>query len=124
MVQEVRWTLGLYSPTSWTPMTDVYENGEQVVVVVDIAGVDKNQLKITLDGRTLYIAGRRQSPFPSASVTIRQMEIDAGEFSRRILLPGFVIFDKSECTYKDGLLRIVLPKRREGQVTHIPIESE
>jgi HSP20 family protein len=105
-------------------MADVYENDRQVVIVVDLAGVDRDHLKVTLDGRAIQIIGRRYSPCPPGSLRIRQMEIDTGEFRRRIVLPGAVMFEESECTYKDGFLNIVLPKETKPEVIQIPVESE
>lgn len=114
----------LFSPAPWVPMADVYEDDQQILIMVDIAGIDRDEIKVTLDGRTIHITGRRPSLCPSGSVRIRQMEIDTGAFTRRIVLPESVIFDEIECTYKDGFLRIVLPKRGKGEAIRIPVESE
>ena len=114
----------LFISTPWHPDADVYEDEGEVTIVVDIAGVDANHLKITLEGQSISIAGVRQNPAPSRLVKIHQMEIDAGVFSRRIRLPGSVFFDRSRCNYKNGLLTIVLPKSSKDRVVHIPIESE
>lgn len=124
MAEDITRNLFLFSPTPWTPMADVYEDDQRIVIVVDLAGVERDQLRVTLEGRTIRIMGRRQSPCPSGSVKIRQMEIDTGEFQRRIVLPKAVALDECECTYKDGFLSIVLPKKAESEAVRIPIESE
>jgi HSP20 family protein len=124
MIEKINRSLYLFSPTPWVPMADVYEDEQHVVIVVDLAGVDRDRLKVTLDGRIIQISGRRESPSPSGLMRIRQMEIDSGEFRRRIALSGAVSFEASECTYRDGLLRIVLPKITKSEVMRIPVETE
>jgi HSP20 family protein len=124
MIQDITRRYYLFSPPSWVPLADLYENDQEVLIVVDVAGVDRDQLKVTLDGRTLSITGKRQSPAPSGSVRIHQMEIDVGEFRRRIPLPEAVIFDKSRCSYRDGLLTVVLAKKSKADVVHVPIDTE
>jgi HSP20 family protein len=124
MAEDIGKNYCLFSPAAWMPTADVYEKKEEILVVVDLAGVERDQLEVTLDGRTIQIAGRRKIPCPSGYVRIRQMEIDTGEFRRQVALPGPVDFDKIECVYKDGFLHIVLPKKRQGDVIQIQIEVE
>ena len=124
MVEDMSRNFCLFSPTSWVPMADVYEDDQHIAIVVDLAGVERDNLRVTLDGRIIEITGRRNSPCPLGPVRIRQMEIDTGEFKRRIALPGSVIFEESACTYKEGLLSIVLPKKTKPEVIQIPVESE
>jgi HSP20 family protein len=124
MVEEITRSFSLFSPTPWVPMADVYEDEDHVMIVVDLAGVDRDRLMVTVEGRFIQISGRRESPSPPGLMRIHQMEIDSGEFRRRIALSGAVSLEANECTYRDGLLRIVLPKRTRREVIRIPVETE
>lgn len=118
------WSYRHLSATLWVPAADIYENDRHVMIFVDMAGVDPDKMRITLENRSILITGERPSPSPGGVVRIHQMEIDAGVFKRRIPLPGPVDFDNIQCTYKNGLLRIVLPKKPRQETVQIPIEPE
>jgi HSP20 family protein len=115
---------GNLATTDWVPAADIYENEKCVMIFVDIAGVNPDQVRISLENRSILITGERITPSPGGVVRIHQMEIDAGLFRRRITLPCPVDFDNSECTYKSGFLRIDLPKRPKREAIRIPVESE
>ncbi|MFQ5884796.1 MAG: Hsp20/alpha crystallin family protein [Thermoplasmata archaeon] len=115
---------GNLSATVWVPAIDIYENDRHVVIFVDIAGVNPDQVSVSLENRSIVITGERPTPSPGGVVRIHQMEIDAGFFKRRIPLPGPVDFEESQCTYKSGLLRIDLPKKERRETIQIPVESK
>lgn len=115
---------GNLSATVWVPSADIYENERQVVILVDIAGVNPDQVNIRVEDRSIVITGERPTPSPGGVVRIHQMEIDSGFFKRRIALPGPVDFEKSQSTYKSGLLRIEIPKKQRRETIRIPVESE
>jgi HSP20 family protein len=85
------------------------EDPTQLVVVVDIAGVDPSQVQIVAAERTLVISGERLRPRAAARPSYRQMEIDYGPFQRQIVLDEDVDASEARATYEDGLLTVVLP---------------
>ncbi len=75
---------------AWAPNTDVYESADDVMVKVELAGVDKESVQIELDGQTLIIQGMRRDPYggeSTAGYRFRQMEIEYGPFQRAVALP-------------------------------------
>ncbi len=109
---------------SWGPAADVYEGEKEIRIVVDIAGIDPDQLEIRVDREVIQIAGTRKSPVPSGLLRIHQLEIDHGAFNTRIRLPGWVVLEERQYHYVNGFLTIVLPKKSRKEVVHIPIRSE
>jgi len=101
------WRLAMRTP-AWRPPTDVYESEDQIVVRVEIAGMHEDDFKIELDGLFLSIRGVRSDT--TGRRAYHQMEIRFGEFSSDIELPAPVMASEVDATYKDGFLRIVLPK--------------
>lgn len=92
------------------PRVDVYYTKEpyQVVVVAELAGIDRDSVRIEVEGRWLTLLGHRRS-LSSEEGQFQQVEIEHGPFKRRIDLGADVIADKAEAAYRDGLLQVSLP---------------
>ena len=109
----VQWRIALRSHI-WRPPTDVYEADDTIFVRVEIAGMREADFTISLEDRNLLIRGvRMDTPERRA---YNQMEIPFGEFSTDVELPCPVVVDGIEAVYKDGFLRISLPKAHPHQV--------
>jgi HSP20 family protein len=107
----------------WTPATDIVETEEAVVILMDLAGIDKEAIKIVREGELLQIAGvraRRQVP---GMKRFHRMEIDYGHFQKLFRVPTDLDLEHIKAEHKDGLLEIVLPKKGKQQVA-ILIETE
>ena len=106
------------------PAVDSYrsEDPPQLVVVVELPGIDPERVQIVLHDRALIIAGERLRP-TRCNRRYHQMEIDYGPFQRRIQIHEQVDAEAASATYERGLLQIVLPiaKRPTGAV-RVPIE--
>ncbi len=101
-------------PRSWRPPTDVYETEDAMVVRVEIAGMKEEDFTISLEDRLLLVRGIR--PDTPERRAYHQMEIPFGDFSTEVELPYPVAAGEIEAIYRDGFLRIVLPKARPHQV--------
>jgi len=109
----VRWQIALRSHI-WRPPTDVYETDDTIFIRVEIAGMREADFSISLEDHNMLIRGvRMDTPERRA---YNQMEIPFGEFSTDVELPCPVVVDGIEALYKDGFLRISLPKARPHQV--------
>ena len=97
-------------PTGWTPNTDVYETPESLIVRMEIAGINKEDLEITLNDRLLLVRGQRPDPCRRGHCSFRQMEIDYGHFERRILIPRSVDANRVRAKFHNGFLQVELPK--------------
>ena len=104
------------------PQVDCYRTDDPpaVTVVVDLAGIDPEQVSIEVAERTVLISGVRRRPKLNCRVSYRQMEIEEGPFQRRITLAEDVDPSSGEASYDRGLLTVVLPlapKPPAGSVT-------
>jgi len=109
----LRWRIA-NRPHIWRPPTDVYETEEAFIVRVEIAGMREDDFSIQLIERNLQIRGSRQDI--SERRSYYQMEIPFGEFSTEIELLVPIAADLIEAVYRDGFLRVVLPKARPQQI--------
>jgi len=92
------------------PAIDHAEYENESILVAEMPGVKKEDVKISLENRFLTISGERKAQeLPEGSSWVRN-EVDAGEFGRSIELSHAVDADKITAEMEDGILRVVLPK--------------
>ncbi len=98
----------------WRPEADVYETAEAVVVIVELAGVDEDELEVLLFEDALVVEGRRAIPTCEETGLYHAVGIRQGPF--RLEVPLMVAIDPEgvEAQYERGLLRIRLPKTTGG----------
>lgn len=98
---------------TWTPAINVYDCGSAVYVCVELAGVKRESISVTVEPGRLVIHGRREVPEPEEVSTrcVREMEIDHGLFRRVLGLPESVDLKSVESSYREGLLWVVLPAK-------------
>jgi HSP20 family protein len=106
------------------PQVDCFRTDDPpaVTILVDLAGVQPEEVSIEVTERTISLSGVRPRPPHRGSVSYRQMEIEYGSFQRRVTLAEDVDPAGAEATYERGLLKIVLPlaqKPRTGRITII-----
>jgi len=99
----------------WRPPTDVFETADEVVVKMEVAGVSKEDLKVTFEEESLRIRGRRDERFDGKKVAVSQMEVEYGVFERNIAVRQAVDSGSIEASYNDGFLIIRIPKRKRHQ---------
>jgi HSP20 family protein len=101
-------------PYVWRPATDVYETEDAIIIRIEIAGMREADFSIALFNRNLIVRGIR--PDVNEKRAFYQMEIPFGEFSTEIELPFPVTSNGVEALYRDGFLRIILPKTKPHQI--------
>lgn len=114
----------LATHSTWTPNTDVYETPESLVVKLEIAGINKDDLEITLNDRLLLVRGHRKDPCRQRRCSFRQMEIDYGQFERRIVIPRSVDGSRVRAQFTNGFLHIELPKSQTSEHATVTVIIE
>lgn len=98
-------------PLAWAPPTDVYETETELVVTMDIAGMEVRDISVLTDGNVITIRGVRQEVSPRCKKQFHKMEIQVGPFQRRIPAPVPVELESMSTTYSKGLLEIRLKRK-------------
>jgi HSP20 family protein len=105
-----------------TPALDLYEDKENVVVKVELPGMKKEDIAISLEDGVLTVSGERKQDSTQESATICRCERVSGRFERQISLPTPVDEAKIKATYTDGILTVTLPRAEEAKPKQIPVE--
>lgn len=96
---------------AWAPAVDIVETTEAIIIIADLAGVERQALKIMVDDQVVRLFGRREPTLRVAGARYHRMEIETGEFVRSFRITVPIVPNRVEASLSDGLLRIVLPKR-------------
>lgn len=99
----------------WKPLVDIYETDENIVVLVEIAGMSKENINVTIENDLLKISGIRPDYSPSTKMKLHQMEIDYGRFERIVKISIPIDTKNIRAQYKEGFLQIILPKVKQKQ---------
>ena len=100
----------LCGDVGWRPSLDLYETDDELIILVDLAGIQAKDVEVVVEGEKILISGNRCRPLDQNVSRVHHMEIDFGPFSHTILLPVRVDPDGASSTYRDGFLVINLPK--------------
>lgn len=96
----------------------------RAIVTAELAGMDPNDLAVQIEGRKLFLAGKRNPAPAGCGEVYQQIEIERGTFRRMIELGADVQAEEIKARYEDGMLRIELPlAARPDQRMAVPIES-
>ena len=107
----------------WTPEIDIYENDNSFFIEADIPGMNIEDIKIDVQDRMLTIKGEKKFKEKTEKDKYIRVERSYGSFFRSLSLPMNVDSDKIEASYKDGTLRLNLPKTEQAKPKQIEIKS-
>ncbi len=105
----------------WSPAVDLYEDDSKYVVKAELPGVDKDKIQINLTGRVLSLRGERSEDKEVKEEKVYRRECSYGRFERSFTLPAEVDPDSIKADYKDGVLRIEVPKPEEQKPKQIAV---
>jgi HSP20 family protein len=103
------------------PPCDLEETEGQYLISVDAPGMTKDQLQVELSGNTLIISGDKRSEKKEEKGERRYYERYQGHFERAFTLPDAAEAEKVEAEYRDGVLRIAIPKAAAAKTRKIQI---
>jgi HSP20 family protein len=102
------------SCSEWEPAVDVYETADDIIVYMDTAGIDMDNLTVVAEKHKVTVEGRRALPKRGNVCCIHQLEIELGCFKRPITFPVEVTVSNTSLSCKNGILEIRLPKKNSS----------
>ncbi len=109
-------------PAVWTPAADIIERDDAYLVKLELPGVKKNEVKITIENNILTVSGEKKQENELKDKEHYRFERMHGAFRRSFTLPSTVKGEKIEAVYEDGILTISLPKAEEAKPKAIEIK--
>jgi HSP20 family protein len=106
------------------PAADIYETPEALIIRLELAGIAKSDISLTLHRQELLVSGRRRFPQSEPVQRFHRLEIDYGSFERRFHLPKAADESQVEAEYNNGILAIKLRWRQASPPRHIAIKEE
>ena len=107
---------------AWSPPVDIMEQGDEIIIKMEIAEVEQKEIDIKVEGDALTIKGERKLEEGTKREDYVRLERPYGSFSRSFSLPTTVDHEKVKASHKDGILRLVLPKKEETKPKQIKVE--
>lgn len=107
----------------WLPALDVQEDKDTFSVRVELPGMKREDIEVSLQDGALVISGERKSETIKEDTEVHRQERFYGKFSRALTLPAAVAGDKVKAAYKDGILTVTLPKAEEAKPKSIAVSE-
>ena len=117
------WGNGGSLPAAWNPRVDISETDEELAVAAEIPGMAKEDIKVTVANGILTIEGEKKEENEETEKQARRVERRYGAFKRSFRLPSAVDADSIAATYRDGVLKLSLPKAETAKTRAIEIAT-
>lgn len=109
--------------SGWTPALDLHEDKDHFVARVELPGMKKENIDITMHDGSLSIAGERKAEDKLENAEVYRAERFVGRFQRTVTIPAPVDADRVNAEYHDGVLTITLPKTEEAKPKRIKVQA-
>lgn len=119
--QEIQGGEGTREGTYFQPPVDIYENGETITVVADLPGCDPDDIDINLENNRLTLVGTRDTPQEQWDSVYE--EYPQGHFMREFRLGKTIDRSGISANFRNGVLKVTLPKTTESRTKKIEVET-
>jgi len=109
---------------SWSPSVDIYENKEQIVLEAELPGMNREDFDLSVENNVITLRGERRFEKKDDADNYHRVERAYGSFTRSFTLPNTVTAEGANADYRNGVLRVTLPKREETKARRIEIKGE
>ncbi|MDR3377735.1 MAG: Hsp20/alpha crystallin family protein [Verrucomicrobiae bacterium] len=106
---------------TWSPALDIQENKDAYTLNVELPGMKREDITVSIQNDALVISGERKAETVSEGTEIHRQERFYGKFSRTLTLPAAVSGDQVKASYKEGVLTVTLPKAEEAKPRQITV---
>jgi len=107
--------------SSFAPAVDVYEDEHNVVLKIEVPGIDEKDIDVRIENNTLIVHGERKIEKEEKEENYRRVERQYGSFTRSFTLPSSVDTGQVNARYDNGVLKISLAKKAEAKPKQIKV---
>ncbi|MDX6610998.1 MAG: hypothetical protein QOD75_184 [Blastocatellia bacterium] len=109
---------------AWSPSVDIYENKDHIVLEAELPGMNREDFDLSVENNVITLRGERHFEKKDDSDNYHRVERAYGSFTRSFTLPQTVTAEGANAEYRNGVLRVTLPKREETKARRIEIKGE
>lgn len=109
---------------AWNPTVDIYENKDQIVLEAELPGMKREDFDLTIENNVITLRGERHFEKKDETDNYHRVERSYGSFARSFTLPQTVTGEEVTAEYRDGVLRVTLPKREETKARRIEVTGD
>ncbi len=109
---------------AWNPSVDIYENKDQIVLEAELPGMKREDFDLSIENNVITLRGERRFEKKDESDNYHRVERAYGSFTRSFTLPQTVQAESVTAEYRNGVLRVTMPKREEVKARRIEIAGE
>jgi len=109
---------------AWMPNVDIYENKDQIVLEAELPGMNREDFDLSIENNIITLRGERRFEKKDDGDNYHRVERAYGTFTRSFTLPQTVSAETAAAEYKNGVLRVTLPKREEVKARRIEVSGE
>ena len=106
----------------WSPSVDIYETESDIVLKAELPEMDQKDIHINIENNVLTLKGERKLDKETKEENYHRIECSYGSFSRSFSLPNAVEVEKIKAQYKDGVLKINMPKKNDKKTKKVDVE--
>jgi HSP20 family protein len=106
---------------NWVPATDISEDANTIQVTMELAGVEPDDVRISLENNVLTVRGEKRQEEEENDDRVYRVERIYGMFQRTFVLPNTVEPERIEAQYENGVLRVRIPKAERARPREIPV---
>ena len=107
--------------TSFAPPVDIYEDEHNIILKLDVPGIEEKDIDVRIEGNTLTVHGERKIEKEEKEENYRRVERQYGSFTRSFMLPSSVDTVQVNAHYDNGVLKISLAKKAEAKPKQIKV---
>ena len=109
---------------AWNPSVDIYENKDHIVLEAELPGMKRDDFDLSIENNVITLRGERRFEKKDDGDNYHRVERSYGSFTRSFTLPQSVHPDSVVAEYKNGVLRVKMPKREEVKARRIEIAGD
>jgi HSP20 family protein len=109
---------------AWNPSVDIYENKDQIVLEAELPGMKREDFDLSVENNVITLRGERRFEKQDDGDNYHRVERSYGSFARSFTLPQTVQADEVTAEYRNGVLRVTMPKREEVKARRIEVAGE
>src|SRR5271166_3329583 len=107
--------------TGFAPPVDVYEDEHNIMLKIEVPGIDEKDIDVRIENNTLTVHGERKFEKEEKEENFRRVERQYGSFTRSFTLPNTIDAEKVQATYDKGILKVQLAKKAEAKPKQIKV---